>query len=147
MLRWRSSRLHKQCHSNTCLIIVGEGSKRKELESLVREKNIVGRVFFEGTTAAIEYYPIADLVLVTSRYEGYGLVIIEALAAGKPVISTDVGVARSTGAIIASEQEFPAALADWFRGGPRTMQLKNYPYKNFEEYISEYCKDVISCIN
>ena len=133
--------------TDACLIIIGEGSEEGELKKLAREKNITDRVFFEGAATPIDYYPLADLVLVTSRYEGYGLVIIEALAAGKPILSTDVGVARAAGAIITSKQEFPAALAEWFTSGPRTMQLKNYPYKTFEEYVQEYCEDVISCIH
>jgi glycosyltransferase involved in cell wall biosynthesis len=36
----------------------------------------------------------ADLFLVTSNYEGYGMTIVEALAAGCTVVSTDVGCAR-----------------------------------------------------
>jgi glycosyltransferase involved in cell wall biosynthesis len=137
----------KVAPAGTCLVIIGEGSERQKLESLAAEKNVADTVFFEGSVAPIDYYPIVDLVLVTSHYEGYGLVIIEALAAGKPVLSTDVGVARAAGAIIADEKHFPEALAEWFKSGPREMQLNKYPYKNFEEYVREYCEDVISCIN
>ncbi len=130
----------------SCLIIIGSGSEEEKLKKLTQEKNIAERVFFENAAAPIDYYPIVDLVLVTSHYEGYGLVIIEALAAGKPVLSTDVGIARAAGAIITSEQEFPAALAQWFKDGPRTMQLKNYSYKNFEEYVREYSDDIAASI-
>ena len=125
-----------------CLIIVATGSQQKSLEALVREKNISDRIFFEGEHQAIDYYPLASLVLVTSYYEGYGLVIIEALAADKPVLSTDVGIASEMGAIIADQKDFPAALSAWFEGGPRAMTLKEYPYKNFDDYVQKYCEDV-----
>ena len=126
----------------SCLIIVGEGSERRSLETLARDLRVETRVFFEGEQDAANYYALADLVLVPSRYEGYGLVIIEALAAGKPVISTDVGVAREAGAIIASSREFSQALARWFEGGPREGVLSNYPYRHFEEYAHAYCADI-----
>ncbi len=130
---------------DACLIIVGEGSEHVHLENLARSLDISSRVFFEGEKSAIEYYPLADLVLVTSHYEGYGLVIVEALASCKPVIATDVGIAREMGAIIADEQGFPRALREWFKNGPRVMQLKDYPYKNFDAYVTAYCDDICAC--
>ena len=129
-----------------CLIVVGEGSERKRLESLARELKITGHVFFEGEQDSVPYYQLADLVLVPSRYEGYGLVIVEALAAGKPVLSTDVGVAREAGAIVAAPERFSAAFAQWFRNGPRAGVLANYPYKNFAEYVRVYCDDIAACV-
>lgn len=132
--------------SDACLIIVGTGSQRERLEHTVRQLGIQERVFFEGETAAAPYYAVADLVLVTSEYEGYGLVIIEALAAGKPVLSTDVGVAREAGAIVTTPERFGGALKEWFANGPRTGELKNYPYKDFDEYVRAYCDNIEACI-
>jgi glycosyltransferase involved in cell wall biosynthesis len=127
---------------DACLIIVGGGSERSRLEAEAREWNIADRVFFEGEQPAASYYALADLLLVTSFYEGYGLVIIEALAAGKPVLSTDVGVAREAGAIVVSPKEFTAALKSWFDIGSRVGRLNAYPYKNFDEYVRSYCADI-----
>ena len=130
--------------ADACLIMVGDGSERAHLEAQAEEHGVRDRVFFEGLQEAVRYYPIADLVLVTSHYEGYGLVVIEGLAAGKPVLSTDVGVAHEAGAIISSAESFTDALGEWFKSGPRTAELKNYPYRNFEEYIAAFAED-ISC--
>jgi glycosyltransferase involved in cell wall biosynthesis len=131
---------------DACLIVVGGGSGREALERLARELNISHHVFFEGEQDAAPYYALADLVLVPSRYEGYGLVIVEALASGKPVLSTDVGIAREAGAIVVPREQFAEALAAWFRGGPRTASLQNYPYKDFDGYVRAYCDDIASCI-
>jgi glycosyltransferase involved in cell wall biosynthesis len=127
---------------STCLIIVGEGSEREKLESVARELDIRERVFFEGTEDPLPYYRLADLVLVTSRYEGYGLVIAEALAAGVPVLSTDVGCAHEAGAIIASEGLFGQELARWFSQGERSGMLKRYPYESESEYVAAYAENI-----
>lgn len=130
---------------DACLIIVGEGRERDALARLADELEIAHFVFFEDRKDPAMYYAVADLVLVPSKYEGYGMVIVEALAAGKPVLSIDVGIALEAGAIVTSEEKFADALAQWFKNGPRTGELKNYPYRNFEEYVRAYSEDIAAC--
>lgn len=132
--------------SASCLIIVGEGDLREKLEAFARSLKSAGQIFFEGAQNPAPYYKLADLVLFPSHYDGYGLVIVEALAAGKPVISTDVGIAREAGAIAVKREKFAGALSKWFASGPRTGELKNYPYKSFDEYVRAYTEDLASCI-
>ena len=55
------------------------------------------------------YYKTVDLFLVTSLYEGYGMTLVEAQAAGCPIISTDVGVAREVGARIIDHDSLSVA--------------------------------------
>jgi glycosyltransferase involved in cell wall biosynthesis len=136
----------KVAPSDSCLIIVGQGSEYARLKMITRELGVEGRIFFEGETEGARYYPLADLVLVTSRYEGYGLVIIEGLASGKPVLSTDVGVAREADAIVSSEKNFADDLKAWFENGPRNAELRNYPYKNLDDYVRSYCEDIAACV-
>ena len=131
--------------NDTCLIILGEGSERERLQTVARSLNIGDRIFFEGMQTPAPYYALADLVLVPSKYEGYGLVIVEALAVGKPVLATDVGIAREMGAIITDEKDFAADLARWFTGGPRSAELRNYPYADFTAYILAYRDDMEAC--
>ncbi|KKW19788.1 MAG: group 1 glycosyl transferase [Parcubacteria group bacterium GW2011_GWA2_51_10] len=135
----------KSAPREACLLIVGEGSERSKLERLAHSSAGGDRVFFEGKREASSCYPLCDLVLVTSHYEGYGRVIIEALAAGKPVLSTDVGIAREAGAIVTEPREFANALREWFAKGPREGILQNYPYTRFNEYVRAYCDDITSC--
>ncbi len=127
---------------SACLIVIGDGRERAPLESAARSFGISDRIFFEGRQDPAPYYKLADLVLVPSKYEGYGMVVVEALAAGRPVLSTDVGVAHEAGAIITSEPNFAAALSRWFEDGPRGMYLKGYPYKNMSEYVDRIAGDI-----
>lgn len=130
--------------TDACLIIVGTGSELDYLRKLAAELQIQERVFFEGEQESAPYYKLANLVLVTSRYEGYGLVIIEALAAGKPVLATDVGVAKEAGAIVAHESDYAHALKTWLTTGPFTASLAPYPYTDFADYVSKYVEDIAS---
>ena len=127
------------------LTIVGVGSELEFLKKKARELGIESRTEFMGKQNDVgRFLAKADVVLVPSRYEGYGLVIVEALAAGVPVIATDVGVAREAGAIVATEHEFSQTLLAWVADGPRTASLAGYPYSHFDEYVRRWCADVQS---
>lgn len=130
------------------LTIVGEGSEHESLIQRVKHAGIESRVEFVGWQHDIgRYLARADVVLVPSRYEGYGLVIVEALAAGVPVIATDVGVAREAGAIVSSERQFIPTFLKWLADGPRSASLADYPYADFDEYVSRWCADVQATAN
>jgi glycosyltransferase involved in cell wall biosynthesis len=73
--------------------------------------------------------------LVTSAYEGYGMVIVEALSAGVPVLSTDVGIAREAGAVIA-QGNYADALISWLAGPRVRGVLKVGSYKDEREYVT-----------
>ncbi len=97
----RAMRLVNQKLPEAGLLIVGSGSEEAKLRSLIFRLGLVDRVRLEPSvdqTTLISYYKTADLFLLTSLYEGYGLTLVEARAAGCPIVSTDVGVAREVGA-------------------------------------------------
>ncbi|WP_231906795.1 glycosyltransferase [Cupriavidus sp. D384] len=72
------------------LTIIGEGEDRSQLESLRAELDLVDSVQMPGTRSDIaETYRQASLFCLSSRYEGFGLVLIEAMAFGLPVVSTN----------------------------------------------------------
>ena len=127
---------------DTCLIIVGDGRERRALEKRAAHLGLSGRIFFEGKTDPLPYYAVADLLLVPSLYEGYGNVIIEALAAGKPVLATDVGIALDAGAYVTEPEHFADALKEWLEKGDRVGVLKQYPYQSFDEYVQAYTDDI-----
>ncbi len=77
------------------LLVVGEGPLRAELEARARILSVTNRVRFLGRVAdatLVNCFRAADLSVVPSRaLEGYGLVVLESLACGTPVIATDTG--------------------------------------------------------
>ncbi len=83
-------------HSDWLLVLVGEGSQRKELEDIVDKSGLLNtNIQFESwTEEPVKYYKSADCLVFPSLSEGYGQVPMEAYYSGCPVIMSDVGVAN-----------------------------------------------------
>jgi glycosyltransferase involved in cell wall biosynthesis len=78
------------------LAIIGDGDERPALEAEVRRRSLGDRVHFTGWSASVvDAVSDLDVVLLTSRNEGTPVALIEALAAARPVVATDVGGVRS----------------------------------------------------
>lgn len=73
------------------LLLVGDGETKIECENLVQELSLQERVQFLGSRVDIpELLKTADIVIQSSHWEGFGLVAVEAMAAAKPIIASDV---------------------------------------------------------
>jgi len=76
----------------TTFVVVGDGGRRSELEQLARELGVEARTRFLGyQTEPQDYLAGMDVVVQASRRDAMGLSILEAMAAGLPVVATDVG--------------------------------------------------------
>ena len=72
-------------------LIIGRGDDRPRLEKLARDLGVADRVVFAGfvaTEALVDHYRVADAYVMPSQ-EGFGIVYLEAMACGKPVLSGD----------------------------------------------------------
>lgn len=79
------------------LVIVGDGPDRKMLEHLVKKSGLSHLIQFRGRVEGAEKYRLmagAYAVLMPSRIETFGLVAIESLAAGAPLVAFDIGPLR-----------------------------------------------------
>jgi len=74
------------------LLLLGDGPERPPIEAAARDSNACDAIKFLGKQEQMEdILPIADLFLLTSEYESFGLAALEAMAAEVPVISTNAG--------------------------------------------------------
>jgi len=89
---------------NTRLAIAGEGPDRARLEALAREHGVAKRVVFLGTLGSAQVRALmqaSDVFVLNSNYEGLPHVVLEAMAAGIPVVATNVG---GTSEVITQEE-------------------------------------------
>ena len=122
-------------------IIAGNGALRKDLKKLAKELDLKN-VYFVGhksQKALKKLYNIADVFAIPSRQEAFGLVGVEALACGLPVVSTRTGgmkdfVNKKVGVLLKSESE--KELADAL-----LYVIKNENNYNKEE-LSNYIRNL-----
>ena len=75
-------------------LIIGEGPISESILGKIKEFGLDDKVKLLGRKSyhdTIRYYRAADILLHPARHEGYGLVALESLAAGTPVVATNVG--------------------------------------------------------
>lgn len=130
------------------VVVVGEGSEANRLKDLATTLGVAGRVRFLGHRDEVDQLmPAFDVFCLPSFSEGLPRVVMEAQAAGVPIVSSDVGSVRqavdtNTGRLVAPGD--PAALANALRGLTLTEAVaascKRFALDHFsiERMISTY---------
>lgn len=119
-------------HPETRLDIVGDGPLRGQTEALLTELGVADSVRLLGDRSDVpDLLAQASCFLLTSDYEGCPLAVLEAMAAGLPVVATDIGgirelvVAGETGLLAEARRPdlFAAALAELLTNGDRARAM------------------------
>lgn len=72
-------------------LIYGDGEKKEELEKLIKDNNLQDKVILKGYSKDVDkIYKTSRFSIMTSKYEGFSLAVLESIANGCPVISYDV---------------------------------------------------------
>lgn len=95
------------------LVMLGAGSLEHELK---RQASGLP-VEFPGWQDPLSYLSRAGVLLNTSPAESFGVAMVEALAAGVPVVASDVGVAKEAGAVVVPKEKFAEAVSEVLRNG------------------------------
>jgi MMP alpha-(1->4)-mannosyltransferase len=111
-----------QLPSDVRLTLVDDNSPDNQVLEWARENGVVDRIRLTGRVASDELvgiYRQASVVVVPSRYEGFGLPAVEAMACGTPVVATRAGalpeVLELTRGGVMAERDDPGSLADGIR--------------------------------
>ena len=87
--------LFAQKNNEWVLDIVGEGREEKKYRELIEKYNLRHRIQLHPFTNHVQdYYSNAQLYVLSSRWEGFGLVLVEAMAHGLPIISSDLPTSK-----------------------------------------------------
>lgn len=82
---------------HTALVIAGSGNQLNYLKNKSRKLGVEKNIMFIGwQNDLVSLFKTSDLYLLTSAYEGYGMSLIEAGASGCPIVTTNVGVAKTS---------------------------------------------------
>lgn len=84
----------RHSHPNTTLLMVGDGPLRSRIEQYANEKDLRENVTFTGYVEHEKlpyYYRAADMFALSSNHESFGMVLIEAMSTGTPIVAPDVG--------------------------------------------------------
>lgn len=145
----------------TGLIIVGDGPLKKNYELRIKNYGLENKIIMEPWSDELpSYYKTSDIFLNTSNYEGYGRTIVEALASGTPVITTDVGCASDVinngknGIIIPvkGRKELESSLVEFLGDPDFRKKLKKGAseyvpdFKSKEDYLEMYGRSWSECL-
>lgn len=110
------------------LVLVGDGPDRAEAERLARDLGIWEHVKFLGKQNALpDILSAADVFLLTSQSESFGLAALEAMSCGVPVVATNIGGIPEV--VTHDESGFITELGDIKRMAKYTLDLITHPRK------------------
>lgn len=128
---------------NTATILAGNGDLFLSMNNLAKELNLKHTYFVKNQTHNIlrGIYNIADVSIIPSRKEAFGLVVIEAMACGTPVIGSNTGGIKD---IINEDVGFLNEVDDEYNLAGKVKYILNNKDSFNRDYIAKYTKDTYS---
>lgn len=130
-------------NENIKLYIFGDGPEKSEIEKIIIEHDMQGRIYLCGVVERSEIaqtFRACDCFVLLSKHETFGVVYIEALASGLPVVATRCGgpedfVDESNGILVDAdnETEIEAALREMY-GRAKNFDKKNISQKTIAKF-------------
>lgn len=118
----RAARRVQQVFPDAAFIIAGEGELKDTTQQLAVDLGIGDRTFFIGRCENVAgLLAISDVCVLSSRAEGFSNSIIEYMAAGRPVVATDVGGARE--AVVHGQSGYLVPAGDYEQMAAYTISL------------------------
>lgn len=139
-----------QVEPDWMLKIVGEGEDRSQLTEIIEYYGLGNSVELVGNTNNIsKYYKQAEIFCLSSRFEGFGMVLIEALAFGLPIVSFDCEVGPSeiledTGSILVPQNDTDSLALSLIELMNDDKQRKTISTKSKEKAEIYQTKKIIS---
>ncbi len=131
--------IYKQ-DKNSTLLLVGEGSLKKEIEQKVNRLNLRNNVIFIGTKSNVcDYYQAMDVFILPSFQEGLGLVAIEAQCSGLPCFISS-GVPNEAMICNTTKISLRKSSKEWI--DIILSKIKNFERKDESEHIREKGFDI-----
>jgi D-inositol-3-phosphate glycosyltransferase len=133
----RAAQVVRQQYAALQVLVVGGGvdmqdehetQERQRLHALSRELGLAGQVRFikaQRQDILVQYYVAADVFVMPSHYESFGMVVLEAMACGTPVVASNVGGLAST--VVHGTTGFLVPGGDWHAFAQAIMRLVASP--------------------
>lgn len=134
---------------NIELHIVGDGEEKSKIINLIKEEKLEKKVILHGALRGKRLYKIfsnSDIFILTSRYESFGIVLIEAMVSGLPIVASNIPAVRNvvennkTGLLV---KPLPEDFAKAIEKLLNSSQLREKLIKNGLEEVKKYSWDKI----
>lgn len=138
-------------HQQAVFLVVGNGSSQREISRIFAQKNLSRKLIMAGSQSGQDLsdaYSAMDLFVFSSKSETQGMVLLEAMAAGKPVVALDASGVREVlrdgqnGRLLpadASRQTFANAIEEFFRNQDAADQWRRRSLDTAQTLSREIC--------
>ncbi|MHB8277211.1 MAG: glycosyltransferase family 4 protein [Candidatus Humimicrobiaceae bacterium] len=131
-------------HQDIELHIVGDGEEKSKIIALIKSENLEKKVILHGALRGKKLYEIysnSDIFILTSKYESFGIVLIEAMASGLPIIASNILAVRNiiengkTGLLVKTTPEDFAEAIEKLLNNPKLREkLSENVLKKVKKY-------------